>query len=188
MTKEATIDPSPIAVLIPPVILLGMHRSGTSLIARLLDELGLFQGEELQEDHESTHFLEINETLLKRVGATWDNPGPMRGFLENPDATALTVRCLHEDLAGRQVAAYQGKKLFGKHRGLAKFEVPWGWKDPRTIFTLPLWLKLFPEAKLVYIVRNGVDVASSLRMRRSPRTVPAAGRIRCQTEEYRPAD
>jgi hypothetical protein len=164
MSDAATIV-QPVAVFTAPVILLGMHRSGTSLIARLLDELGLFQGHELQEDHESTHFLEINEVLLRRAGATWDNPGPMRGFLENPRAADLTLRCLREDLAGRQVAGYLGKKRFGKTRGLAGFERPWGWKDPRTVFTLPLWLKLFPEARLVYIVRNGVDVASSLRVR-----------------------
>jgi len=165
MSKDATTISGPIDVTAPPVILLGMHRSGTSLIARLLDDLGLFQGHELQEDHESTHFLEINETLLKRAGAAWDNPGPMRGFVENAEAADLTVRCLHEDVAGRQIAGFLGKKLFGRYRGLVKFDRPWGWKDPRTIFTLPLWLKLFPRAKLVYIVRNGVDVASSLRVR-----------------------
>jgi hypothetical protein len=165
MSKDATIDPAPVTVSTPPVILLGMHRSGTSLIARLLDELGLFQGHELQEDHESTHFLDINETLLRRVGATWDNPAPMRAFLENTEAVDLTVRCLRQDVSGRQIAGFLGKKLFGKYRGLARFERPWGWKDPRTVFSLSLWLKLFPNAKVVYIVRNGVDVASSLRVR-----------------------
>ena len=67
-----------------PVILLGMHRSGTAMIARLLDALGLFQGSELQEDHESTWFLEINDLLLRRVNAAWDNPDPICSFLENP--------------------------------------------------------------------------------------------------------
>src|SRR5439155_24706777 len=33
------------------------------------------------------------------------------------------------------------------------------------VFTLPAWLVLFPQAKLVYIVRNGIDVAASLRLR-----------------------
>src|SRR5205085_11588726 len=88
-------DPSgPLNVLRPPVILLGTHRSGTSLIARLLDELGLFQGAELQEDHESVYFLEVNDLLLKRVGASWDNPAPVRDFLENPEALDLTARCV----------------------------------------------------------------------------------------------
>jgi len=71
-------------VLRQPIILLGMHRSGTSLIARLLDELGLFQGSELQEDHESVHFLDVNDLLLKRIGASWDNPGRCAGFFRTP--------------------------------------------------------------------------------------------------------
>ena len=39
---------------------------------------------------------------------------------------------------------------------------PWGWKDPRNTFTLPLWIELFPDAKVIHVVRHGVDVAGSL--------------------------
>jgi hypothetical protein len=148
-----------------PVILLGMHRSGTAMIARLLDELGLFQGSELQDDHESTWFLEVNDMLLRRVGASWDNPGPMHGFLQNELALRLTSRCLHDDLSSKRMSPFLGMKRYLRHRGLENFDQPWGWKDPRTIFTLPLWLRLFPEARMVYIVRNGVDVAKSLVVR-----------------------
>ncbi|HSU69086.1 MAG TPA: sulfotransferase [Tepidisphaeraceae bacterium] len=148
-----------------PVILLGMHRSGTAMIARLLDELGLFQGAELQEDHESVWFLELNDILLKRVNATWDNPAPIRGFLENPEAFDLTSRCLADDLSSKRTREFLGKKWSNKTGQLLGYKKPWGWKDPRTVFTLPLWLTLFPAAKLVCIVRNGVDVASSLKVR-----------------------
>ena len=27
---------------------------------------------------------------------------------------------------------------------------PWGWKDPRNSITLPLWLRLYPEAKIIF--------------------------------------
>jgi hypothetical protein len=154
-----------VAVARPPVILLGMHRSGTSLIARLLDDLGLFQGKELQEDHESTWFLAMNEHLLRRVNATWDHPQPFSGLLQHDSAVDLAAKCLRDDLSGQPVAGYLGMPRYLKYRSLAKFDVPWAWKDPRTIFTLPLWLRLFPAAKLVYIVRNGVDVAASLQAR-----------------------
>lgn len=145
-----------------PVILLGMHRSGTAMIARLLDHLGLFQGAELQEDHESVWFLEINDVLLERVNAAWDNPAPIKAFLANPDAFDLTVRCLETDLSSRYSRQFLGMRRGLEFGILPRYSRPWGWKDPRTIFTLPLWLKLFPRAKLVYIVRNGVDVAKSL--------------------------
>jgi hypothetical protein len=155
-----------------PVILLGMHRSGTAMIARLLDALGLFQGAELQEDHESTWFLELNDLMLRRINAAWDDPGPMVGFLENRDAFDLTRRCLEDDISSSRSREFLGpsreflgKKWSLKSGGLLAHDRPWGWKDPRTLFTLPLWLDLFPDAKLLYIVRNGADVASSLKVR-----------------------
>ena len=150
---------------VQPIILLGMHRSGTAMIARLLDELGLFQGSELQEDHESVWFLDINDLLLKRVNATWDHPEPIVQFLENSDAFDLTARCLADDLSSNRTRAFLGLKWSLPSKSLSNYDRPWGWKDPRTLFTLPLWLHLFPSAKLVYIIRNGVDVASSLRVR-----------------------
>ncbi len=148
-----------------PVILLGMHRSGTAMIARLLDELGLFQGHELQEDHESVWFLNVNDLMLRRINAAWDHPAPLRDFLQNTAAFDLTCRALHEDMSSRLTRPFLGTRRALQHKTLLKFDRPWGWKDPRTIFTLPLWLQLFPEAKIVYIIRNGVDVARSLAVR-----------------------
>lgn len=150
---------------VQPIILLGMHRSGTAMIARLLNELGLFQGSELQEDHESVWFLDINDLLLKRVNAAWDHPEPIVEFLENRDAFDLTARCLRDDLSSNRTRQFLGLKWSSPGKTLLSYDRPWGWKDPRTLFTLPLWLELFPGSKLVYIVRNGVDVASSLRVR-----------------------
>ena len=60
------------------------------------------------------------------------------------------------------IAGFLGWKRYLAYRSLERFDQPWGWKDPRNVFTLPLWLRVFPEAKIIYIVRNGVDVAASL--------------------------
>ena len=147
-----------------PVIILGMHRSGTSMVSELLDSLGLFVGRELQDDHESTWFLDANEQMMRRVGATWDWPGGWLDFLARPEAVEMTATALEADVSARGFRKFLGNRgLTG--RPLASFDRPWGWKDPRTVFTLPVWLRLFPNAKLVYIVRNGVDVAKSLHVR-----------------------
>lgn len=159
-----TSDPL-ISTVRPPVILLGMHRSGTSLIARLLDALGLFQGASMQEDHESTYFLDVNDRVLRRIGASWDHPSPITPFLADSRAADLTARCFAADVQSGHFKGYLGIKRYIRHKALAKFDEPWGWKDPRTVFTLPAWLRLFPTAKLLYIVRNGIDVAASLRVR-----------------------
>jgi hypothetical protein len=143
----------------PPVIILGMHRSGTSMVSELLDELGLFVGNELQDDHESTFFLDLNDQIMNRVSAAWDYPRPVRDFLACDEAVRMTATALAADLSSRRIKAFLGKG------SLETFNKPWGWKDPRTVFTLPLWLRLFPQARLVYILRNGIDVAKSLMVR-----------------------
>jgi hypothetical protein len=147
-----------------PVIILGMHRSGTSMVSELLDALGLFVGRELQDDHESTWFLDVNEQMMTRVGATWDRPGSWLDFLAHPDAVEMTTTAMEADVSSHRFRKFLGRRGLAP-RPLASFDRPWGWKDPRTVFTLPVWLRLFPGAKLVYIVRNGVDVAKSLFVR-----------------------
>jgi hypothetical protein len=142
-----------------PVIILGMHRSGTSMVSELLDELGLFVGQKLQDDHESTFFLELNNQIMNRVSAAWDYPKPVLDFLACEEAVQMTAQALEADLSSRRIKEFLGKG------SLETFDTPWGWKDPRTVFTLPLWLQLFPQARLVYIVRNGIDVAKSLMVR-----------------------
>jgi hypothetical protein len=152
--------PMPVPTARPPVVILGMHRSGTSMVSELLDELGLFVGKQLQDDHESTYFLDLNEQLFARVGASWDRPLPVLDFLACDEALRMTVDALTADLSSRRIRPFLGQRT-----SLAAYDKPWGWKDPRTILTLPLWLRLFPGARLVYIIRNGVDVAKSLMVR-----------------------
>jgi hypothetical protein len=50
-------------------------------------------------------------------------------------------------------------------RALNLGPIPWGWKDPRNSVTLPIWLSLFPQAKVIHVVRNGIDVSISLHQR-----------------------
>jgi hypothetical protein len=144
---------------------MGMSRSGTTLVARLLSQLGLFLGRDLLADHEARYFYTVNKILLERIHASWDQPAAMRAFLQTEDAVNLTVRCLEEDISSYQIARYLGVGTYLKCRSLKRYDHPWGWKDPANVFTLPLWLRIFSKAKLLYIVRNGVDVANSLVIR-----------------------
>lgn len=148
-----------------PVIIIGMHRSGTTMTAKLLDRLGLFLGNKLESNHEALYFLKVNNEVLERINASWDNPGPMKYFLRDDDAVDMTLKCIVADLSSSSIRNYMGFKNYFKYHGLRDFEIPWGWKDPRNTFTIAMWLRLFPRAKVVYIVRNGVDVAKSLKTR-----------------------
>ncbi len=145
-----------------PVIVFGMHRSGTTMFAEALDRLGLFLGRRLDGNHEALYFLRLNEELYRRCGATWDHPQPVARFFEYPDAVELSRRCIESDLRSRNFRTFIGWTRGLLRGGVDKLRAPWGFKDPRTAFTLPLWLRVFPRARLVYVIRNGIDVAHSL--------------------------
>jgi hypothetical protein len=135
------------------------------MLAKLLDQLGLFLGHQVEKNHEAVYFLFLNNLLLSESRASWDNPAPLQDFLKNRDAVDMTVRCLEADILSYRMYSYLGLRQYLRYRSLPRFDKPWGWKDPRNVFTLPLWLKIFPNAKIIYVVRNGVDVARSLVVR-----------------------
>lgn len=148
-----------------PIIIIGMHRSGTSLVTRLLEALGLFVGVWKDENHESFFFMQLNQSLLNQAGGSWDNPQPVQWLLDHSAARRRTVEGLRGLLNSPRVVLYTGPTgLVLGQRPLAA-TAPWGWKDPRNTYTLPLWLDLFPEARVVHVKRHGVDVARSLQVR-----------------------
>src|SRR5690606_34730922 len=50
-----------------------------------------------------------------------------------------------------------------------------GWKDPRNTFTLPVWRQVFPNLRVIHIVRHGVDAAASLARRHGEALRAATG-------------
>jgi hypothetical protein len=64
-----------------------------------------------------------------------------------------------------QAIQFWGIAGYLRYSSIQNLRKPWGWKDPRNTFTLPIWLDLFPNAKIIHIHRHGVDVAQSLKTR-----------------------
>lgn len=147
-----------------PVLLVGMHRSGTTLVARLMEDLGWFGGHHLEQNHEAVSFLELNDRLLARAHSSWDHPTPFLALLENE---ALVDTC-SVWLAG-EIDALTFRRLFlGPSRMLPGRGLPlgpWGFKDPRSTITWPVWRRVFPAMRAIHVRRHGVDVAASLRKR-----------------------
>lgn len=156
----------------PPVIVLGAHRSGTSALSRILDELGVFVGSRLDRNHESWFFLRLNVWLLAQCGGRWDHPEPFHALLADPDRRRAVLDYLALSLRSPRAIGYLGVRRWLTHRRIERLDTPWGWKDPRNTFTLPLWLELFPDARVLHIHRHGVDVAQSL-VRRGSRMLQA---------------
>jgi len=148
-----------------PVIVMGMHRSGTSALVRALRDMGLFIGHDLEPNSEARYFLNLNEALLAMAGSRWDSPHSMLRVLEDEDLVAWMSGWLDAKMSGFETSLYLSKPNWFRYRDIRNFPQAWGWKDPRNVLTLPIWLKLFPDAKVIHVVRHPVDVASSLKVR-----------------------
>lgn len=145
-----------------PVIIIGMHRSGTSMIVQKLKEMGVFMGATLEVNNEATLFLELNDWLLAQCQGGWYSPSNIRYINEQPVILDAFSRYLSSYIGTRKIKSYIGKENYFRGTRLPAMSTPWGWKDPRNTFTLPVWLKLFPGARIINIYRNGIDVAQSL--------------------------
>ena len=146
----------------PPVIIMGMHRSGTTMISRMLDDLGIYMGKIGDQNHEALFFHRINQWLLSQSGGSWSYPEAIDSLLDQAEARAHVAAYLRFLVDSPRSALYLGLGGYWQSRGLTTRTAPWGWKNPVNTYTLPLWLDVFPDAKVIYIYRHGIDVAQSL--------------------------
>jgi len=151
---------------VPPVIVIGMSRSGTTMLTKMLEELGLYAGRQLTNNHEAVFFRKINDWLLTQCSGGLENPGVIRYLLQDSEARDLYAGFVEFTMKTPKAISFLGLGDYLKYRTPAALDVPWGWKDPRNTFTLPVWLDIFPGAKIVHIYRHPLDIVSSLRTRR----------------------
>lgn len=148
-----------------PVIILGMHRSGTTMVTRMLGASGLFIGRDRSVNQEARFFQDVNRWLFNAAGGRWDHPGPVGELLADAGFRRVTRDHLRDLLKSRLFVSYLGWPGYIGYRKSQEITRPWGWKDPRNTYTLPMWLDLFPDALVLHVYRHGVDVAQSLRRR-----------------------
>lgn len=146
-----------------PIIICGMHRSGTSLICRALEAAGLFTGDVKEHNHEAVFFLTLNQWMFEQLGASWDNPYNMR-FI-NDDLAGYLLAVIANIKRSPSAASFTGADPQHQRVFSPDNQVAWGWKDPRNTFTAAIWAAAFADAKLVHVCRNPLDVAASLRLR-----------------------
>jgi hypothetical protein len=140
------------------VLVIGMHRSGTSAVAGILTRLGVTgpsDGDLVpatmsnQRGHfESRALTAIDNQLLHILGGTWSAPPLLEPGWEQRRA-----------VTGLRVPAQRTFRSAFPARPLA-------WKDPRNCLVLPFWRSVL-EAPLaaVLVYRDGLEVAHSLRNR-----------------------
>ena len=143
-----------------------MSRSGTSMLTRMLNDLGLFVGKKLTRNHEALFFREINDWLLTQSSGGLENPGTIKYLLQDNEARGLYGEFVRFTMESPHAISFLGFSKYLSSRTPEKLDMPWGWKDPRNTFTLPFWLDLFPNAKVIHIYRHPLDIANSLLTRR----------------------
>lgn len=162
----------------PPVIIIGMHRSGTSLLTRVLQQSGLFMGLGASRNEEAAFTNAVNAWIFRQASATWDRPASMDELLADDSVRPWLTDYIEGIVNGPAALRFLGARRWLRSRGFHGLAEPWGWKDPRNTWTLPLWRELFPEARVLHIVRHGVDVAASLRARREREVADRVARYR----------
>lgn len=155
-----------------PLLVIGMHRSGTRLLDEILGELGVFMGADRQADGESVTFMLINEAIFQQCGTFWNEPMPVHYVLSDESflarATGIARAALTTYLPG-----YKGAN--SPLDETTETLPPFGWKDPRNTFTLPAWKQIFPNLRVIHVLRHGVDVAASLSRRHGAALREATG-------------
>jgi hypothetical protein len=148
--------------------MLGMHRSGTSALARGLQALGVYLGDnflDAQPDNptgywEDRNIFAINEHLLALSGLTWEDYAPIDDARwHEPEVASLL----------REAVDYIGSTF--------AIRPLWGFKDPRTIRLLPFWQSALraveADDSYVVMIRNPRSVAASLTRRQGMETPTA---------------
>jgi hypothetical protein len=141
------------------VMVVGMHRSGTSFLAGSLQLAGLELGRcstwnrfNQRGNRENQEVVAFHDGLLARHGCAWHSPPP----------AAVPWNSAERKAASRIVASFRG--------------VPaWGFKDPRATLFHEGWRALVPDLSFVGIFRHPSAVAESLRSREE---MPAADALR----------
>ncbi|QUJ76023.1 sulfotransferase [Sulfitobacter albidus] len=142
------------------LMVLGMHRSGTSALTGVLSRLGCDLPQTLMPANEfnakgyfeSLEFYQMNDAILDSGGSRWDDWQPF-----NPEWYESHRA---EEFLERGAQALQSE--FGTSRLFAL-------KDPRISLLMPFWKRLLAQEKIkptyVHIHRNPMAVATSLNRR-----------------------
>lgn len=142
------------------LLVLGMHRSGTSALTRLVNLLGVELGDKLLPAHadnekgywEHEEIFQVDEYILNRLGSRWDDVTLLPEHW--PDSPRIRD--------GRDRLLQILRRDFGD-------TALWGLKDPRLCRLLPLWKGILRELEtepfFVIALRHPHEVAASLEKR-----------------------
>lgn len=124
-----------------PVVIGATGGSGTRVVARIVQQGGMFIGTNLNESSDAIDFGEfstrwINQFLNRR----------------NSDVLPRIEQRMIQDLT---------RVLEAHCRPINDSIQVWGWKEPRSIYLLPFFHRQFPDMRFIHVLRDGRDMAFS---------------------------
>jgi len=139
-----------------------MHRSGTSLISRLINLFGVYIGEDSDlmisnTDNpegfwERNDIVNFHERIMTQLKIKWDTPISLPGQWTTLDE----IKPFREELIALILRNFSNHKT-------------WAWKDPRTSILIGLWKEVLNDLGIRFFclvsIRNPLDVAKSLEKR-----------------------
>jgi len=138
------------------ILILGMHRSGTSALTGTLSMLDVDLGKDLMQANEgnekgyfeNTNFYNINEDLLSQIDSSWEDVFFDETKLANIQDTNKLNSLLKKE--------FKDSRIFSI-------------KDPRLAYLFPVYERVLKELdiniKIIIPYRNPIEVASSLTTR-----------------------
>jgi len=135
------------------VLILGMHRSGTSMMSQILRALGVHMGIKLDEHYEDEDFKSLNIDILSQAGGSWHQPPRQENIIKQN----WSVVCIQKLIEVK-----------------SRENTLWGWKDPRMCLLIgPLYWQVLKDynVKIVAVKRQKFSVVASLQEREAKRGV-----------------
>ena len=141
------------------ILVLGMHRSGTSALTGLLSLLDVHLGSELMKANfanekgyfENEYIVNFNDKILKKLNSSWDDI-----FFDYDLKKDLITQSDIEELKNIMLQEFSSNTLFAI-------------KDPRICYLFPLYEEVLKglqiEIKILLPYRNPIEVSQSLEKR-----------------------
>ncbi len=132
-------------------VVLGMHKSGTTLVAEILHRGGITMVEGVPErsDYDERFYFERAEAVAINKALLGGDAYSLDTVHLRPRGDDATLRHRIASLVARLEAAGGD----------------WGFKDPRTCLTWPIWRELLPPHRLVCVYRHPLAVERHYRLR-----------------------
>jgi hypothetical protein len=135
------------AAALPPIVIGATGGSGTRVVHAALADAGVYLGANLNHAGDAMEFEPLLDDAINEI------IGRTRALDYEPSALPLDTRRLLLARLGRTIDAYR----CGIPAGAAR----WGWKNPRSMYILPLIAALHPDLTFIHVIRDGRDMALS---------------------------